>query len=301
MLFAWQGWKMQIPHRWNPVRLEGDYDEGYALIADLQYPRLGIRWKSAGKRKFDPEAWGKLAIAKESGVLAANESQPLPTRHVAGEFAGKYEGGRLYTEPKPPGRDIWVAVSPTSGRTVQVVYHAQRRDTALARRLLPTFCDQSQQEVMEWAAFDLRCAAPAGWTLRRHRLNVGDLALTFGDKKHGEVTVRQIALATLALKRLPLEGWIDDQIRQRGRHYRPAGTPIVFSESPGLRGMQRISRRKRRFFYSRSLPATCITLAVEDADRDRLVIVDAPDLPLARRFLTTVSSPLAAAAGEEQA
>ena len=41
--------------------------------------------------------------------------------------------------------------------------------------------------------------------LKSQTLNAGDLGLTFADKYH-ELTVRQIAVAQLALQRQPIDG-----------------------------------------------------------------------------------------------
>jgi len=290
MLFAWQGWKIEIQHRWSPLRLEGDYDEGYALIADLQRPRLGLRWKKTRCEPAQAEELSRLALSKEVGVLAAGESSSLPDCRSAGGFAMSWEGGRLYTDPQPPGRDVWVAYSRQSSRTVQVVYHAQRRDRQLATRLLPTLCDQDNRQPAVWAAFELQCTAPAGWTLTRHRLNVGDLSLTFRAQRN-EVTVRQVALASLAINRQPLEKWLLDQCKARRKHYRVLGDPAAYRDDR-FEGLQVTSSRRRRFFLLRYLASSFVTLATVDTARDRLLIVDGTDLPLAQHMLHSITSPL---------
>ena len=46
---AWQGWRVDLPRRWDPVKLEGDASAGHALFADAVR-----RWQAAGT--FDPSA-----------------------------------------------------------------------------------------------------------------------------------------------------------------------------------------------------------------------------------------------------
>ena len=75
---------------------------------------------------------------------------------------------------------------------------------------------------MPWSIFDLSCVAPKGMKLSYHRLNAGDLGLTFGESRR-LATIRQIALAEMALKRMPLGKWLDDQEQRRGKHYRVLG------------------------------------------------------------------------------
>ena len=75
---CWQGWKLQLPRRWDPVKLEGDHAEGYALFADTLRPRLGLRWQTPKrKRRFDPDVAVRLALKNEVGQLAAAEARPV--------------------------------------------------------------------------------------------------------------------------------------------------------------------------------------------------------------------------------
>src|SRR5882672_3367338 len=116
-IFAWQGLKLEVPSSWNPLKLEGDYDNGYALIADLHRPRLGVRWITPARKKFD----ARRALVEEVGVLAADEAQKRGDDR-------EWRDGLLYIEPDPPGRDVWVAQSKVSNRTIELVHHVQQRE-----------------------------------------------------------------------------------------------------------------------------------------------------------------------------
>jgi hypothetical protein len=280
MVFAWQGWRIEMPQRWSPVRLEGSYDEGYALICDIQRPRFGLRWKRAGKR-LDAGAWTRKTMIAEVGRLAADEAVD-----DSGRDAGGWEAGRLYIEPQPPGRDVWAALSPTSGRTVELVYHAHRRDRILQQRLLPALADQSPG-VMEWSVFDLSCRAPAGLELVAQRLNAGDLSLTFGDGRKAMASVRQIALASLALKRQPLEKWLVQQVRLRSKYYRAVGVVESDPDTTGL--LRQASRTRLRWKWQWWVAPGFVTLARHDRQRDRLVLIDATSESLAMELLQSVA------------
>lgn len=288
MVFAWQGWRLEMPSGWSPVRLEGSYDEGYALVADLQRPRFGLRWKRAGTR-LDAAAWTRKTMIAEVGRLAADEA-------VDGAVNGAVDGGvlsspvdwqagRLYTEPKPPGRDVWLALSPVSRRTVEFVYHAHRRDRILVQRLLPKLVDQPAG-VMEWSVFDLSCRSPAHLELIGQRLNAGDLSLTFGDRKKIEVTARQIALASLALKRQTLESWLAGQIDLRRKYYRATGS---METDPPASLLRQGSRRRLRWRWKWWIAPGFVTLARHDPVRDRLVVVDATSELLAMQMLDSIA------------
>src|SRR5688500_543989 len=101
--FAWQGWRLRVPRSWNPVRLEGDFARGYALLADLDGPRLGVRWSFADARDVTQEALRRV-ICAEAGDDAAKHAKPFPDLEQP-------DGGAdilLHLEPHPPGRDVLV-------------------------------------------------------------------------------------------------------------------------------------------------------------------------------------------------
>src|SRR5262245_21568757 len=113
-MFAWQGWKISLPDGWNPVKLQGDYARGQALIADAQGPRVGLRWTIVGR--IDPKRWVQKALVDEVGKLAASESLEV-------EIEG-WQVARTYSDPTPAGRDIFVGRSAISGRMFELVCHA---------------------------------------------------------------------------------------------------------------------------------------------------------------------------------
>jgi hypothetical protein len=293
LVLAWEGWQVQIPGRWSPTKLSGDYRQGYALFADLHRPRLGLRWHTPRKRKFDSSAWSAKAMREEVGQLAAAEASP---HAIAG-----WEGPLLFAEPEPPGRDVWMGYSPVSGRTLQVVYYAHRRERVLTEVVLPTLRDLPRGQPMAWSIFELSAIVPRDLPMRTHRLNAGDLSLTFGnDRRLG--TVRQIAVATLALQRMGIEKWLLQQQRMAGKYYRVVGKPTEVTLSVGggggdgqegrpAKGVKGRSVRRRRFFFLFRHARELFTYAMHDAERDRLVLVQASDDNLARS--------LAAACGAE--
>jgi hypothetical protein len=270
-LLAWQGWQLELPHRWNPAKIEGDYESGSVMIADLHRPRLGLRWKRAAK-KLDKTKWARAAMRAEVGQLAADEAHPI-------ELPGSWEASTLYTEPEPPGRDVWVAFSATSGRCIEVVHHAHRRETILAQTILPSLSDLSSAQPMPWSIFDLRCVAPNGMKLTTYRLNAGDLGLTFEDKRRF-VTIRQIALATIALKRRPLEKWLADQEQRRSKHYSGTGDWHEIdcgNDERVVSGICRTMVRRRRFFFLWNTPRQIVTAVFHDKVRDRLLLAQGSD------------------------
>ncbi len=261
----WQGLSLDLPGTWDPVKLEGDASQGLMLLADLTRPKLGMRWKTL-KSKTDVAKSVESAMVDEVGRLAANET--VDTTPPGDEW----QAGKLYIEPDPPGRDVWVGYSRATKRLVQVVYHVQGRDRVLPDQVLPTLADESA----DWAIFDLSCTPLPGSVLEKHRLNVGDLALEFhADRK--PLVIRQIAVASVALTRQPIERWLAAQQLTRKKFYRPIEQPQPI-EIGGLKGVSRRIVRRRRHFLMRSLQKTLIGVALLDESRDKLLIVEAPEM-----------------------
>lgn len=307
----WQGWKLELPRRWDPVKLEGNHAQGHALFADTLRPRLGLRWQTPRQnRRFDPETAVQLAMRNEVGQLAADEARPMLEKGSEAFFANANEekaydpffaarahatdedwaAAMLYVEPDPPGRDVFCGFSEISGRLLQVAYHAHRREHVLAGSILPTLADYPLDRAAPWSVFDLNCIIPADMHLKSQQLNAGDLGLIFADR-FNEITVRQIAVATLALQRQSLDGWIADQQKTARRYHHPTG---VFADTTVVVRRQelpaRISRMHRRARYGLmwNQPRRITTLALHDAGRDRLVLVHGTDESLLRQVVQTV-------------
>lgn len=291
------------------MKIEGDWNKGSILIADFHATRLALRWQAAPKRKFDPDAWTKQAIRHEVGELMLKESvEHTPGKDEGGrrkDERGKtpsslslhpssFSTGRLFVEPDPPGRDVWVGQSSVSNRLIEIVYQTKVRSTFLRDQILTGLSDQPADCAQHWSIFDLSCDAPEGWTLKSQRLNAGDLTLSFG-KKNEVLIVRQIAPAALALGRQPLETWLASQQRVWKKLYRPKGKAESVSLSePGDRDMTILVQplvRRRRFFLARWVAASRYSIAAHDRDRDRLVFVDASSLELASKTLASVGVP----------
>lgn len=132
--------------------------------------------------------------------------------------------------------------------------------------ILPTIGDLPADRAMPWAIFDLSCVIPAEMKLISQRLNAGDLGLQFADRANS-VTVRQIAVADLALRRMSLDGWITDQQRASGRYHRATGVMsdvVVRSGGREVAGRRGWMIRRRRYSLMWREPPELITYALHD-------------------------------------
>jgi hypothetical protein len=290
-VIAWQGWRFAVRPRWAPVKLDGDYRVGSMVVADLAAPKLVVRWKQVSA-KADPQKSVRGTMREDVGQLAADEAKPLA---VEG-----FEHGLLYEDPRPPGRDVWLGYSSASRRVVSLSYHARRRDRVLAGELVPTLAESPAGGVQEWSIFDLSFRLPRPIPLLSHRLNAGDLGLTFTHKRT-TLTVRQIGPASLALGRMPLERWLADQETRIAKHYRPVRGQPQPAAVETLNGLSRASQRRRRYAWVWWFAKEWMTYVLKDEARDRLVIVQSTDATLAMHIASSVGQrPISSLNGERE-
>lgn len=283
-IFGWQGFQLVLPAGWNPVKLDGTFDSGYVLIADLHGPKLGLRWRRAGARKLDSAAWARRAIEAEVGKSAARRARAMAKPGEA------WAGSTLWLDSESPGRDVFAVHSVRSNRVLEIVYHAPKRDSLLEDSIIPSLSDTPVGAPRNWSIFDLRCVVPGSYALKMHRLNAGDVGLNFTAGRES-LAIRQIALARLALQRLPLEKWLAGHQTAVQRHYRPAGE-LKELELSGAGGRVGYCRRRRRFAFMRWLPESIVTISLHDRERDRLVLAQGSDEPAVQALaMSAVGSP----------
>ncbi|HEV7300126.1 MAG TPA: hypothetical protein VGN72_12225 [Tepidisphaeraceae bacterium] len=286
-LLAWQGWHVRVPTDWSPIKIEGDFDRGFVAMADLDRERIGIRWQQA-RKNGDPHKLVAAAMINEVGVLAAAEATASNNEH--------WSAARLYIEPDPPGRDVWIAYSAATGRLVQIVYQAVRRDNVLRDTLVPHVRDTGEAGgATLWAAFWLNVTLPRPMKLNAQRLNVGDLALSFATPA-GELLVRQMAAARVALARRPLSAWVT--ANREPKRYRPVDEPETVTVA-GMAGVMQRYTRRRRLVLARWIPRGFVSYCMHDTASDRLTIVRAPDDDLAQQAINGIGQLNAAAVGKD--
>jgi hypothetical protein len=185
-----------------------------------------------------------------------------------------------------------VSFSEKSRRAIEIIHHARRRDRMLADLVLPGAGDSAKGMPTAWDVFDLACTSPVGFRLLEHRLNAGDLSLSFGRKRE-RLTVRQIAVAELALARMGLAKWLAEQQAMSQQQYVPDGKlkEVNWSACGGATdGVCRRLRRRRRFVWKWWVPEELVTCALHDSMRDKLIILQGTSETLLRDALLTVGA-----------
>ena len=290
--FAWCGWSLSLPAKWRPVKVAGDATKGSVLFADLDRPRLGLRWETPPEKRVltggEADWLVDDLLRREVGRLAADEAVDC------GAATGDWPAARLYVEPEPPGRDVFVGVSRTSRRVVELVCHTRRRDRLLEDLLLPTLHDAAADGPRDWAIFDLAVTTPAGYRMQSHTLSAGDLRLSLTRQVRRAtlpLVVRQIRPARLALSRLPLESWLSRFAAEASRFHKPAGGPLpteMAVAGVAVGGLAQPLRRRRRYGWLWSVPGSLQAVALHDAAADRLLLLRGGDAATLRVTAATM-------------
>lgn len=271
MCFAWQGIKLSLPADWNPQKLEGDFRAGLALLSDLQGPRLGLRWKHSAADS-DPRQRLREAMVGEVGELATKEAVEIKAKSFGEALA--------YFDPDPPGRDVLIGFSETSGRLIELTLHRQPGEAKKLADIAESLVDSAQDAELAWSVFDLSCTTPAGWSLSGKALNAGDLSLSFVNAKD-TLTIRQLALARLALKRQPIERWLEDLQQPHGGRYRSVNgkSDVAWKGFDGqeLKGVVSCVALKTMLRWAWTLPKQWAYAVLHDESRDRLILAQSTD------------------------
>lgn len=252
--FCWHGWRTRVPANWDLVRLEGDYDAGYAVFTHGHAPRFVLRWTKA-VRASRAEEWIEAARRKAGG----------------------------------DGRAVWTSYSAISRRGVVATLETTRVDADI-----PRISDTPPDVAGDWSVFGLRCTVPTGFVLRRHALNAGDLCLHFAATRPARwITVRELAPARVVLRRSDLDALLARQETVLRARYRKMSAPVDTSIAADVAGISRRMAKRRRLFFVCGMPREVVTYALHDRPRDRVVIVQGTAEGLVRSVAATVGQPIA--------
>ena len=84
-----------------------------------------------------------------------------------------------------------------------------------------SICNQIPGDAQRWAYFDVSFEAPAGYRYVRSALNVGDMRIWLANRgwRPGQIMLRQVYPAQLALQRFRLELWMEQMVYDQRREY----------------------------------------------------------------------------------
>jgi hypothetical protein len=236
---------------------------------------MQVKWWLPRSARFDPARWVRKRL-RIVGEPMADGLQPVgvePLAYVPAE-----------ANPRRSTCSLWYGYAPACRLVIEVAFEsAKHGSNQKPRRVLESLTVQSPDAPTTWAVFGSSFEAPAGFTLRRHMLLLGDLSLLFGGPSGQSLMLRQVYPAELALSRGSLEAWLESSRFRERRPYRwdDEALPYVV-ESGGVRlpGMARTGSNRLPFPLSWIRPRRCASVIVQDHRTGRLLAVryEAPEL-----------------------
>jgi len=167
---GWQGWQVDLPTEWNPLRLSGSARAGTVVVADLERPRVELDWRrvrsiggadlsrAGGSRRHTSLSWKPLAgAAVGAGIIDGRRAVAENGDVLALLLSG--ESRRL----------LFVRIASEPGGNVEPT----------ADRILAAIADAGGASSVPWCVYGFAWSVPAGFQLSSHRFAAGRAALTF--------------------------------------------------------------------------------------------------------------------------
>jgi len=177
----------------------------------------------------------------------------------------------------------WYGFSASAGLGLELVASGQidtRQRKALDEIVLPSLGATPAEAPSRWSVFEASFLSPAGFTLERAQLHVGDIALCLRARGGRRLLLRQVYPADLALSRRGLEAWLDHPPFREQRRFRRLGEPQPWQATSFGRTLEGVLRRGKK-----SLPAPLgplgrrrsVAAVACDADLERLLLAEYDD------------------------
>lgn len=219
LLLAWDGWSMRVPDYWRVLRIQNQGRVQNMVVGDGDRGLLRISWRSVGA-KFAARQWIERSI-KDIGVGEAEAEDSNPHATVAAWL------------PRATARDdgvgaLWFGHFAQAGLAVECAVNGAAESGLVdqfAKHMLPTLRARPKGGATPWALHGALFESPAGYSLSRHNLLAGDLALELTATGSRRILLRQVYPACLALDRRTLRGWLRESPFPERRRFRSLGEP----------------------------------------------------------------------------
>ncbi len=280
---AWCGLQLTVPPTFRPSKITGGRRRGRMNLADDDGPRLAVLWAKVTRPWFNQQEMVRAQLLR--GV-SRRLSKRLVTQ-IATVDSKHFQLMQVLSDEKAVATRC-VGYDPRTRRLVELLYrHGSTRQDALVRQItFPSICNQVPGDAQRWAYFDVSFEAPAGYRYVRSALNVGDMRIWLANRgwRPGQIMLRQVYPAQLALQRFRLELWMEQMVYDQRREYqiarlrRGAAADYDKLRTPHGDGLmcEVTLRRPLRLIRWRT-PRVQRNYVIHDQVHDRLVIFQVAD------------------------
>ena len=213
--FGWQGIGISVPASWELGAHHGARDEGYACLDDGREMRLQVRWTRPKRKAADLEGLLRRyqrSLAKASkGTVHFDRLDPetlserLREEKMVAPFAWR------------SNRDAHGLVSYCRGcgRMVlmEILFPAGEADHSLARRIMGSMTDHSNDGWALWSVYGFAFSVPASYNLAQADLAPGRLRFLFRSARRSWLRVERWALASQWMEKAALDAWPEELLK----------------------------------------------------------------------------------------
>lgn len=267
---AWNGWSLDVPERWHPLRIEGTHSRGRLEIGDGERAVLRVTWWRPWRRFFSPERWLKKRL-RSYATAQHVEDFDQPGQGIS---HGKMLGEVFFT--KDDIRSLLYAVSKESGLVVELVSNGaipEKQRLAIRKNVLPSLRLREADERTEWSLFRTRFETPSAYRLRRSNVMLGDVGLELTAPGGKRLMLRQIYPAGLALSRRDTDHWLRSSPFPEVCRIVPGGDLEEERDGAKITTIQRSFRKSLRAPLHFLRRRTRYARLMHDETRDRLLVV----------------------------
>jgi len=250
-----------------------------------------MTWGTVTRRRFDSKRFALNRLHRNTvGKRKHNDTTIDIVDHMQFETL-------LHCRDAYAGLHRYVGYVPTTRRVIEIAWRDDGNHQATFSRSVREMFDQPSDSPQHWAFFSVSFVAPAGFVYHGSTLNLGDMRVSLirAGRDPGELTMRQIYPAKLALTRGDLMYWLSAQLDAASSTHRQP-TPKQDAQQidtiigPGLAcdAVRRIGQR----LISPRHPRASRFWIIHDLHHDRLMAVRLADDPkqFNKRFTELVAS-----------
>jgi hypothetical protein len=171
--FGWQHFQFQIPADWDLVEEHGNEDKGYFQLADLERPRLEMKWQKipAKNKLLDMVASHAKKIGWENNkIVKLNNNENAYS--IENRTNDSYQQVLFLKGNTPKAR---LAV-------IRIFYLLNENGSKLVKEIVTSFQDNLFAEQSLWTYYQNSLVIPSVYKRIKSEINAGSKCLTFAYK-----------------------------------------------------------------------------------------------------------------------
>ncbi|GEM_PF-3994398 len=209
-LTGWEGINLSVPEDWELSSVDGNREKGTFSLDDGYSIRVEVEWEYP-KSTFSME---NLIEKYMKELIKKGKNIKCNIVKIKTNFFADKSGAILHWKNHEEGYSS-VSYCKKCGRVLflRVYFPDKRRSKEIFTRILNSLSEHPEQGRETWAIYKLVFSAPENLKRISSSLKAGDITFTFQETQgKGEISLSQIALGNILLKKQPLSAWTKERM-----------------------------------------------------------------------------------------